>query len=44
MGVDAEVVAGVEAQREKGVKVTPMRYIRAATRADASPTPAASRG
>ena len=26
MGVDAEVVAGVEAQRSKGAKVTPMRY------------------
>ncbi len=30
MGVDAEVVAAVEAQRDKGVKVTPSRYIRAA--------------
>jgi diacylglycerol kinase family enzyme len=33
MGVDAEAVAKVEAQREKGVKVTPTRYITAATRA-----------
>ena len=30
MGVDAEVVAGVEAQRKKGVKVTPLRYWRVA--------------
>ncbi|HTQ17967.1 diacylglycerol/lipid kinase family protein [Mycobacterium sp.] len=30
MGVDAEVVAGVEAQRAKGVKVTPLRYWRVA--------------
>jgi diacylglycerol kinase family enzyme len=30
MGVDAEVVAGVEAQRDKGVKVTPLRYWRVA--------------
>ncbi|OBI40325.1 diacylglycerol kinase [Mycobacterium kyorinense] len=30
MGVDAEVVAAVEAQREKGRKVTPSRYIRTA--------------
>ncbi|MGH3968354.1 MAG: diacylglycerol/lipid kinase family protein [Mycobacterium sp.] len=30
MGVDAEVVAAVEKQRDKGVKVTPSRYIRAA--------------
>ena len=30
MGVDAEVVAGVEAQRRKGVKVTPVRYWRVA--------------
>jgi diacylglycerol kinase family enzyme len=30
MGVDAEVVAAVEAQRAKGRKVTPARYIRAA--------------
>jgi diacylglycerol kinase family enzyme len=30
MGVDADVVAAVEAQRSKGVKVTPSRYIRAA--------------
>jgi diacylglycerol kinase family enzyme len=30
MGVDAEVVAGVEAQRNKGVKVTPLRYWRVA--------------
>ena len=30
MGVDAEAVATVEAQREKGGKVTPSRYIRAA--------------
>ncbi|BBU23871.1 diacylglycerol/lipid kinase family protein [Mycobacterium xenopi] len=30
MGVDAEVVAAVEAQREKGVKVTPLRYWRVA--------------
>ncbi|MDT5050726.1 MAG: hypothetical protein QOG75_6645 [Mycobacterium sp.] len=30
MGVDAEVVAAVEAQRNKGVKVTPSRYIRTA--------------
>ena len=33
MGVDAEAVAKVEAQREKGGKVTPLRYIRAAVRA-----------
>jgi diacylglycerol kinase family enzyme len=32
MGVDGEVVAGVEAQREKGRKVTAGRYIRVATR------------
>jgi diacylglycerol kinase family enzyme len=30
MGVDAEVVAGVEAQRDKGVKVTALRYWRVA--------------
>jgi diacylglycerol kinase family enzyme len=30
MGVDAEVVAGVEAKRNKGVKVTPLRYWRVA--------------
>ncbi len=30
MGVDAEVVAGVEAQRDKGVKITPLRYWRVA--------------
>lgn len=30
MGVDAEVVAAVEAQRDKGVKVTPLRYWRVA--------------
>jgi diacylglycerol kinase family enzyme len=30
MGVDAEVVAEVEAQRDKGVKVTPLRYWRVA--------------
>lgn len=30
MGVDAEVVAAVEAQRDRGSKVTPWRYIRAA--------------
>ncbi|CDO87416.1 diacylglycerol kinase [Mycobacterium triplex] len=30
MGVDAEVVAAVEAQRNKGVAVTPMRYWRVA--------------
>jgi diacylglycerol kinase family enzyme len=30
MGVDAEVVAGVEAQRSKGAKVTPLRYWRVA--------------
>jgi diacylglycerol kinase family enzyme len=30
MGVDAEVVAAVEAQRDKGVKVTPSRYWRVA--------------
>lgn len=30
MGVDAEVVAAVEKQREKGRKVTPARYIRTA--------------
>jgi diacylglycerol kinase family enzyme len=33
MGVDAEAVAAVEAQRDKGVQVTPSRYIRAAVRA-----------
>ena len=33
MGVDAEAVAKVEAKREKGIKVTPTRYITAATRA-----------
>jgi diacylglycerol kinase family enzyme len=32
MGVDGEVVAAVEAQREKGRKVTASRYIRVATR------------
>jgi diacylglycerol kinase family enzyme len=30
MGIDAEVVAAVEAQRDKGVKVTPLRYWRVA--------------
>ena len=30
MGVDAEVVEAVEAQRDKGVKVTPLRYWRVA--------------
>ena len=30
MGVDAEVVAAVEARRDKGVKVTPLRYWRVA--------------
>ena len=30
MGVDAEVVAAVEAQRDKGVRVTPYRYWRVA--------------
>jgi diacylglycerol kinase family enzyme len=30
MGVDAEVVAAVEAQRDKGVEVTPLRYWRVA--------------
>jgi diacylglycerol kinase family enzyme len=30
MGVDAEVVAAVEAHRDKGVKVTPLRYWRVA--------------
>jgi diacylglycerol kinase family enzyme len=30
MGVDAEVVAAVEAERDKGGKVTPWRYVRAA--------------
>jgi len=30
MGIDAEVVAGVEAQRDKGIKVTPLRYWRVA--------------
>jgi diacylglycerol kinase family enzyme len=38
MGVDAEVVAAVEAQREKGVKVTPSRYIRAAVLATLATT------
>jgi diacylglycerol kinase family enzyme len=33
MGVDAEAVAKVEEQREKGFKVTPSRYITAAVRA-----------
>ncbi len=33
MGVDAEVVAAVEAERDRGGKVTPWRYIRAAVRA-----------
>jgi diacylglycerol kinase family enzyme len=33
MGVDGEVVAAVEAQREKGRTVTASRYIRVATRA-----------
>lgn len=33
MGVDAEAVAAVEAKRAKGIKVTPTRYITAATRA-----------
>ncbi len=32
MGVDAEVVAAVEAQRDKGRKVTASRYIRVAVR------------
>jgi diacylglycerol kinase family enzyme len=32
MGVDGDVVAAVEAQREKGRKVTAARYIRVATR------------
>ena len=32
MGCDAEAVAKVEAKREKGVKVTPMRYITASVR------------
>ena len=32
MGVDGEVVAAVEAQREKGRKVTAARYMRVATR------------
>jgi diacylglycerol kinase family enzyme len=32
MGVDGDVVAAVEAQREKGRKVTAWRYIRVATR------------
>ncbi len=31
MGVDAEAVAAVEAKREKGIKVSPARYITAAT-------------
>jgi diacylglycerol kinase family enzyme len=30
MGVDGEVVAAIEAQRDKGVKVTPLRYWRVA--------------
>jgi diacylglycerol kinase family enzyme len=30
MGVDAEVVAGVEAKRDKGLKITPLRYWRVA--------------
>jgi diacylglycerol kinase family enzyme len=30
MGIDAEVVAAVEAQRDKGVRVTPLRYWRVA--------------
>lgn len=34
MGVDGEVVAAVEAQREKGRKVTAWRYIRVAIRAN----------
>lgn len=33
MGVDGDVVAAVEAQRERGRKVTAARYIRVATRA-----------
>ncbi|HYO03074.1 MAG TPA: diacylglycerol kinase family protein [Mycobacterium sp.] len=33
MGVDGDVVASVEAQREKGRKVTAARYMRVATRA-----------
>jgi diacylglycerol kinase family enzyme len=32
MGVDGDVVAAVEAQREKGRKVTASRYVRVATR------------
>ncbi|PRC54064.1 diacylglycerol kinase, partial [Mycobacterium sp. ITM-2017-0098] len=32
MGVDGDVVAAVEAQREKGRKVTASRYIRVAIR------------
>ena len=43
MGVDAEAVATVEAKRDKGIKVTPSRYITAAVRA-AWPTPVANRG
>jgi diacylglycerol kinase family enzyme len=33
MGVDAEAVAAVETKRDKGIKVTPSRYISAAVRA-----------
>jgi diacylglycerol kinase family enzyme len=33
MGVDAEAVAAVEAKRDKGAKVTPLRYITGAVRA-----------
>ena len=42
MGVDAEAVAKVEAQREKGNKVTPTRYISAAVRATVGLLPQAA--
>ena len=39
MGVDGEVVAAVEAQRDKGRKVTASRYIRVAVTRDAGQRP-----
>ena len=42
MGVDGDVVAAVEAQRDKGRKVTASRYIRVAC-GRCWPTPAGSR-
>ncbi len=39
MGVDGDVVAAVEAQRDKGRKVTASRYIRVAVARDAGQRP-----